>query len=89
MDKKTVALVYVDSYDYDKVKAAIKVGLDLIGGVEKYINSGESVLLKPNMLTREPIIVYLVDTGLLYSVICIIVVVVLVYFAVCVLLRQN
>lgn len=51
-----VAVVKVDSYDYnsDDVEKGINEVLDLIGGIEKYINPGERVLIKPNMLEAVP-----------------------------------
>jgi len=37
-------------YDLEKVTAAIKDGFDLLGGLEKYINKDDKVLLKVNCL---------------------------------------
>jgi len=37
-------------YDLEKVTAAIKGGFDLLGGLEKYINKDDKVLLKVNCL---------------------------------------
>lgn len=45
-----VALVKCDSYDYNKVKDAVKKGIDLIGGIKKITNINEKILLKPNLL---------------------------------------
>ena len=49
-----VAIVRCESYEYDEVQAAVKRGLDLIGGVQAFIRPGEKILLKPNLLTGEP-----------------------------------
>lgn len=47
-----VAVSKVDSFDYtySDVEKAMNEALALIGGIEKYINLGERVLIKPNML---------------------------------------
>jgi len=48
-----VVLIRCESYDYDEVKKAIVRGLGLIGGAEKFVKSGQKVLLKPNLLVKE------------------------------------
>ena len=45
-----VALVRCESYEYNKVKEAVKKGIDLIGGMSKFSNKNEKILLKPNLL---------------------------------------
>lgn len=45
-----VALVKCESYDYSEVKDAIKKGIDLVGGINKFTNRNEKILLKPNLL---------------------------------------
>jgi uncharacterized protein (DUF362 family)/Pyruvate/2-oxoacid:ferredoxin oxidoreductase delta subunit len=50
IQKSRVALVACPSYDDDVVYAAIKRGLDLIGGIETIVKSGEKIVLKPNVL---------------------------------------
>ena len=50
--KSTVALVPCGSYDPERVYQALKQGLSLIGGIEKYVRREEKVLLKMN-LVRE------------------------------------
>lgn len=50
--KSTVALVPCGSYDPERVYQALKRGLSLIGGIEKYVRREEKVLLKMN-LVRE------------------------------------
>ena len=49
----TVALIKCDSYDVSDVKAAVKKGIDLLGGVSQFAKSGEKILLKPNFLAGE------------------------------------
>jgi uncharacterized protein (DUF362 family)/Pyruvate/2-oxoacid:ferredoxin oxidoreductase delta subunit len=48
--KSKVALVPCASYDDAEVLAAIKVGLDLIGGIGGFVKPGEKIVLKPNVL---------------------------------------
>lgn len=50
MQKSRVALVACPSYDENLVYDAIKRGIELIGGVENIIKSGEKIVLKPNVL---------------------------------------
>ncbi|MBN1401539.1 MAG: DUF362 domain-containing protein [Anaerolineae bacterium] len=45
-----VALVRCESYDRAAVRAAIERGLELLGGVGRYIVPGERIVLKPNLL---------------------------------------
>ncbi len=49
-----VALVYCENYEYENVSAAVKRGLDLIGGAGQFAHSGEKILIKPNLLVGEP-----------------------------------
>lgn len=49
--KHNVALVYIDSYDEEKVYNALKQAVDLLGGIAKFIQQDEKVLLKPNLLS--------------------------------------
>ncbi len=48
--KSIVALVPCDSYDDSMVEAAVREGIDLIGGTERFVRAGEKILLKPNVL---------------------------------------
>ena len=48
--KSRVALVACDTYDDDEVYGAVRRGLDLIGGLSRYVKSGEKIVLKPNVL---------------------------------------
>ncbi|HEX2945894.1 MAG TPA: DUF362 domain-containing protein [Clostridia bacterium] len=45
-----VALVKCNTYEYNEVKAAVKKGIDLIGGPSAFANAGEKILLKPNWI---------------------------------------
>jgi uncharacterized protein (DUF362 family) len=48
--KSKVALVPCDSYEEVTVTAAVKQGIDLIGGITQFAKPGEKILLKPNVL---------------------------------------
>lgn len=55
MIRSKVALVRCESYDEEAVYAAVKKGVELIGGLTSIIKSGEKILLKPNNLaTSKP-----------------------------------
>ena len=50
-----VALVYLDNYEIENVYNALKKGIDLIGGIEKFVDKDEKILIKPNLLKpRSP-----------------------------------
>jgi uncharacterized protein (DUF362 family)/NAD-dependent dihydropyrimidine dehydrogenase PreA subunit len=48
--KSKVALVPCASYDDAEMLAAMKSGLDLIGGIGCFVKAGEKIVLKPNVL---------------------------------------
>ena len=52
MEKSIVALVPLDTYDQPKVDEAVRRGVELLGGIGRFVNPGERILLKPNMLSR-------------------------------------
>jgi len=45
-----VALVRCESYDRDDVGKAVARGIDLLGGIDRFVRKGEKILLKPNLL---------------------------------------
>ncbi len=49
-----VAAVKVDNYTYEEVERGLNEALTLIGGLAGFVNPGEKVLLKPNMLEGLP-----------------------------------
>ena len=50
-----VSAVYIDSYEYTKLRDAVTTLLESLGGIETFVKRGERVLLKPNMLSaKEP-----------------------------------
>ena len=51
--KSKVALVHCKSYQRDEVEAAVKQGIELLGGVEQFAKAGEKVFFKPNLLTAK------------------------------------
>ena len=49
-----VALIFCDSYDTSQVNDAVKKGIDLLGGIQSFVQPGETVLLKPNLVAADP-----------------------------------
>ncbi len=50
--KSRVAVIPCYSYFQDEVDAAVKKGIDAIGGIDQFICKDEKILFKPNLLTR-------------------------------------
>lgn len=50
----TVSLVRCADYDRERVYAAVRRAVDLIGGMEAFVKSGDRVLIKPNLLKASP-----------------------------------
>lgn len=48
-----VSVLGCKNYDYEKVRATLIKSIENIGGLEKYINKGETVLLKVNLIMRK------------------------------------
>jgi uncharacterized protein (DUF362 family)/NAD-dependent dihydropyrimidine dehydrogenase PreA subunit len=49
-----VVLVRCNTYDQNIVNKAVGRGLELLGGPQLFMNSGEQLLLKPNLLAADP-----------------------------------
>lgn len=49
----TVSILKCDKYEYKIVKKAIQDSLDNLGGINKFINPGDKVLLKVNLLMKK------------------------------------
>lgn len=50
-----VSIIHCKGYEADEVYRAIKEAVGLLGGIEAFVNKGERILLKPNLLTaKEP-----------------------------------
>ncbi|MBN2444676.1 MAG: DUF362 domain-containing protein [Spirochaetales bacterium] len=45
-----VVLIRCESYDIDIVRAAVKKGMDLLGGMSAFVSPDEKILLKPNWI---------------------------------------
>ena len=52
--KKTVAIVRCGSYAEKEVFEGVKKGIDLLGGIERFVKRGERILVKPNLLAARP-----------------------------------
>lgn len=48
-----VVLVRCENYEIENVKNSIKKGIELLGGIERFVKKESKVLLKPNMLVGE------------------------------------
>lgn len=53
--KQTVALIRCCDYNSKKVYNALARQFELLGGLDKFIKSGDSVLLKPNFVQYSPV----------------------------------
>ncbi len=52
---RDTTLVHCSSYQPAEIRRAIRRGLDLLGGMERFIRPGDRVILKPNLLSaKEP-----------------------------------
>jgi uncharacterized protein (DUF362 family)/Pyruvate/2-oxoacid:ferredoxin oxidoreductase delta subunit len=48
--KSTVSIVKCQNYDEDKVLDGLRTAIGLLGGIEQFVQKGNRVLLKPNLL---------------------------------------
>ncbi len=48
-----VSIVKCKNYDRDKVEEAVFRSVDLLGGIENFIKKGDTVLIKPNLLSAR------------------------------------
>ena len=53
MSRSTVALVRCTTYDPDVVYRALGRGIELLGGLDRFVSPGERILLKPNILAAD------------------------------------
>jgi len=49
-----VALIRCESYEPTAVIAAVRRGVDLLGGIKQFAQQGENIVLKPNLLRPNP-----------------------------------
>ncbi len=52
-DQGRVALLRCDDYDEARVLDAVSQGVALLGGAQRFVRAGETLLLKPNLLTGK------------------------------------
>jgi uncharacterized protein (DUF362 family)/Pyruvate/2-oxoacid:ferredoxin oxidoreductase delta subunit len=52
--ESSVSIVKCKDYDEEKVLSALRQAIDLIGGIQAFVNRGSRVLLKPNLLYGKP-----------------------------------
>ena len=48
--KSSVSIIKCQNYGEDKVLSALRRSIDLVGGIQAFVNKGSHVLLKPNLL---------------------------------------
>jgi len=48
--KSTVAVVRCDTYTEEEVCQAVETGVDLLGGIARFVKPGERIVIKPNVL---------------------------------------
>ena len=53
MSRSTVALVRCPTYDPQNVYEALSRGVELLGGLDRFVTPGECLLLKPNLLAGD------------------------------------
>lgn len=49
-----VSITRCADYAEEKVYRAVKQAVDLLGGMERFVNKGERILIKPNLLAARP-----------------------------------
>lgn len=49
-----VSIVKCKTYNPDEIVDSLKRAIELLGGISKYVNKGERILLKPNILSARP-----------------------------------
>lgn len=49
-----ISIVRCADYDQNRVMSAVRRAVDLVGGISAFVNPGEQVLLKPNLLKARP-----------------------------------
>ncbi len=54
MSGSRVALLFCDRYEPGRLLAALRRGLELLGGVRRFVRPGERLLVKPNILAGYP-----------------------------------
>ena len=52
-EKSKVVLIKCENYHLQEIRAAVKKGLDLLGGAGQFSAAGEKIVIKPNMLVGD------------------------------------
>ena len=52
-DENMVSVLKCDNYDYENMLSVVRESFNNIGGIEKYINKGDKVLLKANLIMKK------------------------------------
>ena len=52
---KVVSLVKCENYDRKRVFKGVENAIDLIGGLEEFVSSGQRIVVKPNLLRASDI----------------------------------
>ncbi len=52
MTKHAVALIPLNTYDQPQADAAVRQGIELLGGIGRFVQPEEKIVLKPNLLAR-------------------------------------
>lgn len=48
-----VVFIRCESYEYSAVKRSVEKGISLLGGISRFVQAGENILIKPNILVGE------------------------------------
>jgi len=51
MSKSQVSVVYCNNYDNEKIYESVKLGINALGGIKKFVLPSEKILVKPNFLS--------------------------------------
>ena len=52
-NKSTVAILRCESYESNQIFNTLKKGFDLLGGINKFIDKDDRILIKPNLLSGK------------------------------------
>ncbi|MFC1617140.1 DUF362 domain-containing protein [Candidatus Margulisiibacteriota bacterium] len=52
--KSRVVILKCEDYELKKVHKSINIAISLLGGISRFVKKGETILLKPNILTGDP-----------------------------------
>jgi len=51
----SISLKRCSSYDAEKVYEKVREAVELLGGMQRFVSKGESILIKPNLLVAKPV----------------------------------